>query len=392
METNLDTLAIELLEQDLKGGRYNKDYSQTLLRAARCFITWIKTNGNFKSLKRKVLIKYQTWLGTLTNKYTGQHLARSTLKQRYEAVKKLCSLLYRSGAIKENPAHGLELRLPGERRAFKRRPLSREEITKFLESIPTNNNRELRNRAFFELIYSSGLRMSEALTLKIGNIDLRQREAKVKGKYDRERIVPLSDIARDFLKRYLGERKNAVDEYVFPGSLGGCKAANSPMSRTTMSRIFRELLERCGIKKPELCTHSIRHSTATHLLDNGAGVRHVQELLGHRSIESTVLYTHVQTEGLARVYRKYLPRDHELFEIIDASYDKRLESILYDHKGRLLTGERLSKQNGRVKNLQNPKGRCKIIPCNLQPSEKRATPRPQLGFTGEVFSKKTQKP
>ena len=346
-DSTLEVLGLQLLEQELKGNRYGKDYRLRLIKAARQFIAWIKTQGSLSTMKRNNLVDYQTWLCGRKNAYTGKPLASSTIKNEYEGVKKLCSLLYRSGAIPENPAHGLDLRFPGDRRAFKRRPLSREEITTFLEGIPTGDKRGLRNRAFFELVYSSGLRMSEAITLKAGNLDLERRELTVCGKYDRERIVPLSDVARDFLLRYVGERKDAVDEYVFPGSRGGRKTPNAPMRRTSMSRIFRELLTQCGIDKPELCTHSIRHSTATHLLDNGAGVRQVQELLGHKSIESTVLYTHVQTEGLARIFRRYHPREHELFEVVDASYEQRLERILRDSKGRLLTGDYLPRRKRR---------------------------------------------
>jgi integrase/recombinase XerD len=347
-ENNIEALGMELLEQELKGSRFNRDYYRTLMKAAERFLSWLKENGSLKSLTRKDLVRYQTRLGTLANEYTGKPLAHSTLKHQYEAVKKLCSLLYRSGAIGENPAHGLEFRIPGEHRAFKRRPLSRGEITLFLENISADDQRGLRNRAFFELIYSSGLRMSEAVMLKVGNVDLKRRELVVRGKYDRERVVPLSDVARDFLQRHLGERKNESDEYVFPGAAGRLKSAH--IRRTSMSRIFRELLEQCGIDKPELCTHSIRHSTATHLLDNGAGVRQVQVLLGHKSIESTVLYTHVQTEGLAQIFSKFHPREHELLEIIDPSYDKRLENISRDHRGRLLTGHRIPKHKRRVSN------------------------------------------
>ena len=344
----LEMLALSLLDQETKGNRYAKDYCQRLSRAGRMFIDWLNTRGqdSLRQLKRQDIVAYQSWLGGQTNAYTGKPHAASTIKNNYEAVKKICSLLYRSGALAENPAHGLELKLPGEMRAFKRRPLSRQEITTFLESIPTGDRRGLRNRTFFELIYSSGLRMSEAVNLKVAGVNLRQRELLVRGKYDRERIVPLSDVARDFLAQYLGERKDSLDEYVFPGS---CTGKTSPIRRTSMSRIFRELVKACDMDKKELCTHSIRHSTATHLLDNGAGVRQVQELLGHKSIESTVLYTHVQTEGLARIYRKYHPREHELFEIIDPAYDKRLDSILTDHKGRLLTGDPLPRRRRRLK-------------------------------------------
>lgn len=155
----------------------------------------------------------------------------------------------------------------------------------------------------------------------------------VRGKYDRERIVPFSDVARDILLKFAGERKDLVDEYVFPG-----KRPGTAIRRTSMSRIFRKLVKACDMDKPELCTHSIRHSTATHLLDNGAGLRQVQELLGHKSIESTVIYTHIQAEGLAKVYRKYHPRENDLIEEVNEAYKQRLDGTIRDHKGRPLTG------------------------------------------------------
>lgn len=80
--------------------------------------------------------------------------------------------------------------------------------------------------------------------------------------------------------------------------------------------------------KEELSAHSIRHSTATHLLDNGASIRHVQELLGHKGIETTERYTHVQTDGAAKIYRKYHPREHDLFETVDEEYRRHLDSLI----------------------------------------------------------------
>jgi integrase/recombinase XerD len=342
-EPALESLGLRFLEQELKGNRYVKDYCTRMIHAAQQFLDWLPTyhEKGITQLHKDGLLAYQAYLGACTNPHTGKPLALSTIKHRYEGVKKLYSVLYRTGAITENPAQGLSLERP-EARTYKRRPLSREEITTFLESISTETDRGLRNCAFFELVYSSGLRLSEAVNLKIGSIDFDRRELIVRGKFDRERLVPLSDVARDFLLCHLGNRRYSFDEYVFPES-GTNQSA--PLCRTSISRIFRKLIKACGMDKPELCTHSIRHSTATHLLDNGAGVRQVQELLGHKSIESTVLYTHVQTEGLARIYRKYHPREHELYETIDDDYERRLESILQDHRGQRLTGGRLPSRN-----------------------------------------------
>ena len=344
----LEIITLGYLDQELKSSRYGNDYSSRIMKAGCLFLDWFREQkkGPLGEIKKEDLVAYQTWLCKRTNAYTGKRLAASTIKHSYKAVKKICSLLYRHGELKENPSHTLDFQLSGDQQTLKRRPLSMDEITLFLESIPTDDNQGLRNRAFFELIYSSGLRMSEAINLKVANIDFERRELLVRGKYDRDRIVPLSDVARDFLLYHLGDRKNNLEEYVFPGRHSW---KGKPIRRTSMSRIFRELVKACDMDKKELCTHSIRHSTATHLLDNGAGLRHVQELLGHKSIESTVIYTHVQTEGLAKIYRKYHPREHDLFEIVDKVYDERLESILYDHKGKLMTGERLHKRRCRRK-------------------------------------------
>jgi site-specific recombinase XerD len=125
--------------------------------------------------------------------------------------------------------------------------------------------------------------------------------------------------------RYLGDKAEHREAWVFEGLRGPTKGGH--LRGGTVSERFRELLKTVGMDKPELSTHSIRHSTATHLLENGASIRHVQELLGHRSIESTVRYTHVMTDGLAKVYRRHHPREHELFEAVDEEYRRRLATL-----------------------------------------------------------------
>ena len=148
----------------------------------------------------------------------------------------------------------------------------------------------------------------------------------VRGKFDRDRMVPISEVACDFLRLYLGERIENGDAWIFTGYAGFTRGRH--LTSASVSERFQTLLRRFGMDKPEISTHSIRHSTATHLLENGASIRHVQELLGHRNIESTVRYTHVMTDTITREYRKYHPREHELFEAVDADYDARLDSLL----------------------------------------------------------------
>ena len=244
--------------------------------------------------------------------------------ERFQAVRLVYSCLYRSGAIGENPCHGLSLELP-EPKVWKRRPLSRDEITRFLEAIDVSTAVGLRDRALFELIYSSGLRVAEAAALKVGDIDFERRLMIVRGKFDRDRMVPVSEVARDFLVRHLGDKLEHAESWVFEGTRGATKGRH--LRSTTVSERFRGLLREFGMDKPEISTHSIRHSTATHLLENGASIRHVQELLGHKNIESTVRYTHVMTDGLAKVYRRHHPREHELYEEVVEDYERRLSAL-----------------------------------------------------------------
>jgi len=137
--------------------------------------------------------------------------------------------------------------------------------------------------------------------------------------------VPISKIAHKYLVLYLGNRVYNKEEPVF------CRAYSSSIKRAmrpgSIGRRFTDLLKKYDMKKEELSTHSIRHASASQLLNNGAGIRQVQELLGHRDPETTVRYTHTQGEMLAKIYRKFHPQEHDLFDMIDDEYMKRFEML-----------------------------------------------------------------
>jgi integrase/recombinase XerC len=116
---------------------------------------------------------------------------------------------------------------------------------------------------------------------------------------------------------------------VFSGQQGSHLVANYLGVR------FQKHMQELGMKNTQVSTHSIRHSTATHLLENGASIRHVQELLGHASIESTARYTHVMADSLTKVFRKHHPREHELFEVVDEDYRRRLAVLTTRRKRRV---------------------------------------------------------
>jgi integrase/recombinase XerD len=315
-------LALALVEEELSARRYAQGSRKAIRIALKDFFAWASKQGcaNIFEFGRKELVRYHTVLCAQVSKRSGESLKPGTINSRFYAVALMYSCLYRSGAISVNPARDLDLKIPLSA-TWARRALTREEIQKFLESIDTSTKTGLRDKSLFELIYSSGLRAGEAAMLKVKDLDFERRLMIVRGKFDRDRMVPVSEVARDFLVLYLGERIDDPDAYLFPGLVGH-------LTRGQVSDRFRELARRFDLDRPELTTHSIRHSTATHLLENGASIRHVQELLGHRSIESTVRYTHVLTESLAKIHHEHHPRERELYEELGEDYERRLAALV----------------------------------------------------------------
>jgi site-specific recombinase XerD len=144
----------------------------------------------------------------------------------------------------------------------------------------------------------------------------------VRGKRDKDRIIPFTQTAKKYLVKLLDGRMENKDEWVFKG-----KQEGSHIQPKTISDRFREVLRNMGMDRKEISAHSIRHSTATHLLESGASIRHVQELLGHKNIQTTERYTHIQIEGLLKIYSKYHPQEHDLYRKVDKEYWNRLREV-----------------------------------------------------------------
>ena len=319
-------VAGKLAEDYLAASGHTKSYSREFRRNLYAFLDWTAAQGkaDIVSVTKTDLAVFHKRLCETVSEKTGRLLVAGTINGCFQPVKVLFSLLYQAGYIPANPLHTLNLRIRYND-SWKRRAFTVDEMTVILESFDPATPKGLRDRTIFELIYSTGLRALEAVRLKIGDIDFDGRIMLVRGKGSRDRMVPFSLVARDFLVQYLGDRTKNRDEYVFPSMKPGCH-----LHPAWLSAYFKKHLQELELKKPEVCLHSIRHSTATHLLDNGASIRHVQELLGHSDIGTTERYTHVQTEGLAKIYRRFHPREHELFEAVDEEYIKRLETLLAD--------------------------------------------------------------
>ena len=182
-----------------------------------------------------------------------------------------------------------------------------EELVEALMAAPdTNSHLGLRDRAMLELMYASGLRVSELTGLELSRVNLRQGVVRIMGKGNKERLVPIGDEAADWLRKYLrqarpGLLKNGRSDTVF---LTSRKAG---MTRQAFWHSIRKHASRAGINEA-ISPHMLRHSFATHLLNHGADLRIVQLLLGHSDLSTTQIYTHIAREGLKRMHEKHHPR------------------------------------------------------------------------------------
>jgi len=181
------------------------------------------------------------------------------------------------------------------------------EVERLIEAPDTKKPLGMRDRAILEVMYATGLRVSELVGLKLNDLHLSMGLLQTTGKGDKERIVPLGDMAISWIETYLEEarpllcQKHAEEEHLFVNGHG------TSLSRQGIWKNLKALVLKAGILK-NVTPHTLRHSFATHLLENGADLRTVQELLGHADISTTQIYTHITKKRMADVYKQYFPR------------------------------------------------------------------------------------
>jgi integrase/recombinase XerC len=232
-----------------------------------------------------------------------QGYAKTTMARRIAALRSLCRFLCRQGTLNSNPASGL--RGP---RQDKRLPhfLSEKNLLALLDAPSLDTPLGLRDRAILEALYSAGLRVSELTGLNRPDIDLETGLATVRGKGKRERLALFGPQALGAINHYLAVRESIspsvrMQTAVFVNKRG------TRLTTRSVGRLLEKYLARAGLD-PRTSPHTLRHSFATHMLDRGADIRSVQELLGHRSLGTTQIYTHVTTNRLRESYHKAHPR------------------------------------------------------------------------------------
>lgn len=230
--------------------------------------------------------------------------AKTSVSRRLASLRTFYKFAQREGLADSNPAK--PLRNP---RKDHKLPhfLSTDEIGKLLTTPPAMSNQGMRDRAILETMYSAGLRVSEVVGMNDGDLDLDEGVIRIRGKGRRERFSPVGSFASKALTRWLAKRqlspKEPANELapIFTNRFG------RRLTTRSVARMLEKYLKTSGLDL-RTSPHTLRHSFATHLLDRGADIRSVQELLGHKSLVTTQIYTHVSTSGLRAVYERAHPR------------------------------------------------------------------------------------
>ncbi len=217
-------------------------------------------------------------------------LCNSSTARILSSIKSLYEYLLVEGEIDQSPADLVE---PPKLSRHLPDLLSIEQIDRIIESIDSATTKGVRDRALIELLYSCGLRATEAVTLRLNDLFFEEGYVRVVGKGDKQRLVPLSEVARQRIELYLEHRDNKQREVdtLFLNNRGAA------LTRVMLFTIVRQAAQRADITS-KVSPHTFRHSFATHLLEGGASIREVQEMLGHESITTTEIYTHVSRSHL----------------------------------------------------------------------------------------------
>lgn len=274
-----------------------KSYREDLTQAVAFFRERAGAAVRPDQVSTRLLRAFLAWLH-------DQGYARTTISRRIAAVRSWCRFLCRQGALDKNPADGLRgPKLDRKLPHF----LNKADVARLLAAPKADAALGLRDRAILETLYSAGLRVSELVGLGLDDLDLADGVATVRGKGKRERLALIGDAAREAISRWLEARTLLLDGIGRRSDAVFLNRNATRLSTRSVGRLLVKYLKQTGLD-PRTTPHTLRHTFATHMLDAGADIRGVQELLGHKNLTTTQIYTHVTTQRLQDSYRKAHPR------------------------------------------------------------------------------------
>ena len=274
-----------------------KGLSQNTVKAYEAdisaFINWIKENTKLKlkDIKEENINKYISYLFEL-------NLKSSSVNRKISSIKSLYMFLVKKNILKNSPVNEV---ISPKQEKYLPFSMSEDEVDKLLNSPKPSNKIEKRDKAMIEMLYATGMRISELVNLKITDVDTQRCVVKVLGKGSKERLIPFGEAALESLNAYLSDREESTSKEIFLSN------RRTKISRIAFWHRIKLYLSRENLKN-SISPHTLRHAFATHLLNRGADLRSVQLLLGHSDLSTTQIYTHIAKQRLSDVLKKHHPR------------------------------------------------------------------------------------
>jgi integrase/recombinase XerD len=282
-----DYLFLELRLSQLTRETYGREID-------RFFIFLSESDNNPEDVESSSLLEYLSFLHR-------KKLDPVTITRSLSCLRSFFRFLNYEGYREDNPCDKIESQVS---RSPLPEVLSSEEIDRFLNTISIDSILGIRDRALFELVYSCGLRISELVNLVVGNVFFEEAVVRVRGKRDKDRLIPFGSQAETWLKKYLSEARPGLVKHGIPDDHLFLSNRGRALSRKSVWKRFKETAARANIQAR---VHTLRHSFATHLIQGGADLRVVQELLGHSNITTTQIYTHIQNSDLQKNHNDFHP-------------------------------------------------------------------------------------
>ena len=257
------------------------------------FLNWLtKTpNINYLNLKEDNINKYIAYL-------FKSKLKSSSVNRKISSLKSLYLYLIKKNILKNSPISQV---ITPKKEKYLPSSMSEEEVDRLLKSPDPSNKTEKRDKAMIEMLYATGMRISELVNLKLTDVDMQRCVAKVFGKGKKERLIPFGEAALEALSDYISDRDKSASKEIFLSNRG------KKLSRVAFWQRIKIYLIRESLKN-SISPHTLRHAFATHLLNRGADLRSVQLLLGHSDLSTTQIYTHIAKQRLSEVLKKHHPR------------------------------------------------------------------------------------
>jgi len=256
------------------------------------FFQWLDNEDlKYKNLQEDHINQYISFL-------FQRKMRSSSVNRKISSIKSFYIFLVKRNFVKNSPLNDL---VTPKQEKYLPESMSEAEVDKLLNSPDVSNKIENRDKAMIEMLYATGMRISELVNLKITDVDMKRCVVKVFGKGSKERLVPFGETALDSLKSYLNDREQSSSKEIFLSNRG------KKMTRVAFWQRVKIYLIRENLKN-SISPHTLRHAFATHLLNRGADLRSVQLLLGHSDLSTTQIYTHIAKQRLSDVLKKHHPR------------------------------------------------------------------------------------